>query len=135
MFYCIFKKEFSKFGVLSPQFFFEKISKISEKFPEILSTFSKWIKTFIFVPKLVQNHYIDQNLAKSSLKTPKTVYFFSETTIFHNFLCFWCRKFRVYVPKIPDLLQLFSSIFMASIFYWFRKFAMYERVWLQWNIV
>ena len=99
MFYCSFKKEFSKFGVLSPQFFFEKISKISEKFPEILSTFSKSIKTFIFVPKLVQNHYIDQNLAKFSHKTPKTANFSLKSLIFQNFRRLRRRKFGVLSPQ------------------------------------
>ena len=35
--------------------------KISQKISEIFSTFSKSKQTVIFVPKLVQNHYIDQN--------------------------------------------------------------------------
>ena len=101
MFYCILLtnfRRFGTFGVLCPAIF----SNTSPEFPK-----NFWILHFhYFVQKLVQNHYIDHKLAKSSLKTPKTVYFFSETSIFHNFLCFWCQKFRVYVPNIPDLLEL-----------------------------
>ena len=106
MFYCSFKKEFSKFGVLSPQFFFEKISKISEKFPEILSTFSKSIKTFIFVPKLVQNHYIDQNLAKFSHKTPKNGQFFLKIPYFLKFSAPSAPKIWSFIPqKIPNFSE------------------------------
>ena len=109
MFYCSFKKEFSKFGVLSPQFFFEKISKISEKFPEILSTFSKSIKTYIFVQKLVQNHYIDQNLAKFSHKTPKNGQFFLKIPYFSKFSAPSAPKIWSFIPpKIPIFLELGS---------------------------
>ena len=70
MFYCIFSKEFSKiFEIWSFMFgsFFKKFSKISRNFPKIFPT----SKEVFFVPKIVQNHYINQNLAKFSLKIPK----------------------------------------------------------------
>ena len=76
-FYCIFNKEFSgisKFWILIPMIFFEKFPKISNISWNIFN-FSKIEKTISFVPKLVQNHYIDQNLAKFSDKTPKTADF------------------------------------------------------------
>ena len=36
-------------------------------------------------PKLVQNHYIDQNLAKCSPETTKNCQFFLKTAIFSKF--------------------------------------------------
>ena len=81
-FIAYLRKNFQNLEFYPPQFFFEKISKISKKFPEILSTFSKSIKTFIFVPKLVQNHYIDQNLAKFSHETQKMANFSLKFLIF-----------------------------------------------------
>ena len=68
-------RKFSKFGVLCPAIFFKKFSKISPKFSEIFSTFSKSKKPIIFAPKIVQNRYINQNVAKFSLKTPKIANF------------------------------------------------------------
>ena len=56
MFYCIFKKEFSKCGVLGPRNFFEKFLKI---FKQKMCIFFKIEKIIIFVLKLVQNHHID----------------------------------------------------------------------------
>ena len=59
-----FKKEFSKiFKIWSFMYghFFRKIPQNFQKFPEIFSTFSKLKKTIVFVTKLVQNDYIDQN--------------------------------------------------------------------------
>lgn len=48
-FYCFFINKFSKFfkiwSFMSGHFFFEKFPKISKKFPEIFSTFSKSKKT------------------------------------------------------------------------------------------
>ena len=49
--------------------FFEKFFKISPK-----KSNRNRKKTNIFVSKVVQNYYIDQNLAKFSLKTPKIAY-------------------------------------------------------------
>ena len=68
-------RKFSKFGVLCPAIFFEKFPKISRKFPEIFSTFSKSKKTAIFTPKIVHNHCMNQNFAKFSLKTQKIANF------------------------------------------------------------
>ena len=86
MFYCNFKKEFSEFSeiwsFMSGDFFrkipqnFRKISRNFLNFPKIER------KPIISVPKLVQNHYIDQNLAKFSHKTARN-----------------SRKFGVLCPK------------------------------------
>merc|ERR1712163_47553 len=78
-------RKFSKFGVLSPAIFFENFTKISRKFPEIFSTFSKSKKITIFTPKIVHNHYINQNLVKFSHKTPKNYRFFPKNPKFSNF--------------------------------------------------
>merc|ERR1711989_70498 len=79
-------RKFSKFGVLCPAIFFEKFPKISKNFPEIFSTFSKSKKkTIIYVTKLVQNDYIDQNSVKFSLKTPKNGQFFLKNLDFSKF--------------------------------------------------
>ena len=84
-FYCIFINKFSKifkmWSFMSGNFF----RKISQKFPEIFSTFSKSKKTIIFAPKTVQNHNINQNLAKFSLKIPKIVDFSLKTLNFSKF--------------------------------------------------
>merc|ERR1712163_8891 len=82
-------RKFSKFGVLCPAIFFEKFPKISRKFPEIFSTFSKSKKTITFAPKIVQNHYINQNLAKFPRKTPKIADFSLKTL-----------NFEFHVPRI-----------------------------------
>ena len=60
--------------------FFEKSPKISQKISDILSTFSKSIKVNVFLLKLVQNHYIVQNVANFSSKTPKNSQFFLKKT-------------------------------------------------------
>ena len=101
-FYCIFKKEFfrkfSKFGVLHLAIFFEKFPKISRKFLDFFSTFSKSTKATIFVPKVVQNHYINQNLAKFFLETPKIANFSLKIIDF--------SKFSVpSAPKIRNFLK------------------------------
>ena len=95
-------RKFSKFGVLCPAIFFEKFPKISRKFPEIFSTFSKSKKTIIFVTKLVRNDYIDQNLVKFSHKTPKNDHFPLKPLIFQNFRRLRRRKFGVLCPKKAD---------------------------------
>ena len=59
-------RKFSKFRVLCTTIFFEKFTKISRNF----FSFSK-LEKIIFAPKIVQNHYNNQKLAKFSLKTPK----------------------------------------------------------------
>ena len=78
MFYWIFITKFSEsFEIWCFMFaiFTIKFLRISQKFSEKFSTFSKSKKTIVFVPKLVQNHYIDQNLAKFALKPPKKTIF------------------------------------------------------------
>ena len=100
-------RKFSKCGVLCPAIFFEKFPKISQKFPEIFSTFSKSKKTVIVTPKIVHNHYINQNLAKFSLKTPKMADFSLKTLNFSKFSApsapkmwsFMSRKCGVLCPK------------------------------------
>ena len=100
-------RKFSKFGVLCPAIFFEKFPKISKNFPEIFSTFSKSKKTIIFAPKTVQNHNINQNLAKFSLKTPTNRRFLLKNSIVLKFSApsarkiwgFMSQKFGVLCPK------------------------------------
>ena len=72
---------FASFEPHSKAFFFEKFPKISRKFPEIFSTFSKLKKTIIIALKIVQNHYIYLNLVKLPLKTPKNFRFFNKNTL------------------------------------------------------
>ena len=55
----------------------------------------------IFVPKLVQNHYMDENLAKFPIKL-KNGQFFLIPFIFQNFRRLRPQKFRVLCPKNPD---------------------------------
>ena len=73
MFYCIFRKnfqKFSKFVVLIPVIFFKR-------FPEISNNFLKFFKRFrnrkniAFLPKLVQNHNVDQIWPNFSIKLQK----------------------------------------------------------------
>ena len=52
-FYYIFINKFSKFGVLYRAIFFENFPKISRKFSEIFSAFSKSKKTIVFAPKTI----------------------------------------------------------------------------------
>ena len=59
--------------------------------------------SIMFVCTLVQNNYIDQNLAKFALKTPKPATFFLKT-IFSNVFGFENLKF--YVAKIPNFFEL-----------------------------
>ena len=88
MFYWIFINKFSEsFEIWCFMFaiFTIKFLRISQKFSEKFSTFSKSKKTILFVPKLVQNHYIDQNLAKFFLKIPKNNQFFPKNLNFSKF--------------------------------------------------
>ena len=111
-------RKFSKFGVLCPAFFFEKFPKISKKFPEIFSTFSKSKKTIIFVTKLVQNDYIDENLVKFSHKTPKNGQFFLKTPNFSKFSApsapkiwsFMSQKTRFFGVRVPPNSSLSQTI-------------------------
>ena len=75
-------RKISKFGVLWLAIFNDKFLRISQKFSEKFSTFSKSKKTIVVVPKLAQNHYIDQSLAKFFLKTPKNNQFFPKNLNF-----------------------------------------------------
>ena len=105
MFYWIFINKFSEsFEIWCFMFaiFTIKFLRISQKFSEKFSTFSKSNKTIVFVPKLVQNHYIDQNLAKFFLKTPKNNQFSPKTSIFQNFRRLRRQKFGVLCPKNPE---------------------------------
>ena len=92
-------RKFSKFGVLCPAIFFEKFPKISKRFPEIFSTFSKSKKTIIIVTKLVQNDYVDQNLAKFSNKTKKRPFFPKNYQFFKTFVAFDAENLEYDVPK------------------------------------
>ena len=55
--------------------FFRKIPKNFPRNSEMFSTFSKSKETIVSVPKLVQNHCIDQNLAIIAITAPKTSVF------------------------------------------------------------
>ena len=79
--------------------------KNSQKISEIFSTFRKSKKkTIVFAPKLVQNHYIDQNLAKFSLKTKKRPIFHSKPQLFKIFGAFspQSENLEFYATKNPD---------------------------------
>ena len=78
---------------------FRKIPQNSKKFPEICSAFSKSKKTIIFVTKLIQNDYIDQNLVKFSHKLQIMANFPLKSSIFQNFRRLRRRKFGVLCPK------------------------------------
>ena len=90
---------FASFVPHSKAFFFEK-------FPEIFSTFSKSKKIIVFVPKLVQNHYIDQNLAKFYLKTTKNCRFFLKNLHFF-------KIFAAFGGEICASFMVFSARFCA----------------------
>ena len=76
-------------------------------FPKHLLKFCKLYqnlkKTIIFVTKLVQNYYTDQNSANFSLKTLKLP-FSLKSFIFQNFRRLRPRKFGVLYPKITDFI-------------------------------
>ena len=76
-------------------------------------SFLKIEKTSIFVPKLVQNDYINQNWAKSFPKTKNSNFFF-KSFIFQNFRRLWRWKFEVLCPKNPDFLELGSPLWRES---------------------
>ena len=75
-------RKFSKFGVLCPVVFCEKLLRISQKVSKIFKLLK--IKETFFCKKLVQNHYSDLNLAKFSLKTPKNSQFFRKNFNFSD---------------------------------------------------
>ena len=82
--------------------FFREFPKNCQKIYRIFSTFSgSKKKTVNLVPKLVENHYIDQNLAKLFHKTPKNRKFFLENL---NFL-------RFSAPSAP---KIWSVMFQKS---------------------
>ena len=104
-------RKFWKFGVLCPAPFF---SKNCPKFPKIswnFVNFFKIKKTIIFVSKLVWNHYIDENSAEFSHKTPKKRSIFSKTPLFFKiFGAFGALNLEFYVPKIPKFLEKGSPL-------------------------
>ena len=65
-------------------------------------------KTYSFVPKSDQNHYIDQNVAKSALKTPKHSQFSLKTFFSKNFGAEGAKKLVFHVPKTPSFLKVGS---------------------------
>ena len=83
--------------------FFGKFPKFSKKFPDISQLFQNRKKTIIFVTKLVQNDYIDQNLVKFSHNIPKTANFSLKPSIFK---IFGAENLEFYVPKKPIFLKL-----------------------------
>ena len=74
-------RKFSKLWVLCQAIFSKSFLKFTENF---LKFFNLFIieKTNIFAPSIVQNHYINQNLAKFSLKNSQ---FFLKTPKFSKF--------------------------------------------------
>ena len=64
-------RKFLKFGGLGPEIFVNKFLKISKKFSWICTAFQNR-KKLHFVLKLMRIRNIDKNLAKISLKTPKS---------------------------------------------------------------
>ena len=58
------------------------------------------------MPKIVQNHYINQNLGKNSLKTPKNSRFFLKNPKFSKiFGAFGAENLEFYVPKIWSFMS------------------------------
>ena len=87
--------------------FFEKFPKVSRNFPKIFPTSKK----LFFVPKIVQNHYINQNLAKFSLKTPKNSRFSLKILDFSKFSAPSAPKIWSFIPpKIPNFLEKGSPL-------------------------
>ena len=86
--------------------FFKKFSKISRNFLKIFPT----SKEVFFVPKIVQNHYFNQNLPKFSLKIPKIADFSLKPLIFQKFRRLWRQKFGVFCPTNPDFWSLGLSL-------------------------
>ena len=115
MFYCIFKKEFSKCGVLYARNFFEKFFKTCKR---NFWNFFKNEKIIILVVKLDQNHHVDQNLAKFSLKTKKRQ-FPDIPLFFQNFRRLRRQKCGVGVNSLGRGPQYFWS--------WSRCFSMIIR--------
>ena len=64
---------------------FQKIPKNLSKIFKNLFNNIKIEKTIILVPKLVWNHYINENLAKFTHKTPKNVQFSLKALNFSQF--------------------------------------------------
>ena len=74
LFYCILRKKFrklSKIVLLILATFFKKFPKISKKFVKFFQLFQNRKRNIFFELKLVQNHYIDQNLVKFPPKVKK----------------------------------------------------------------
>ena len=78
-------RKFSKFVLLILTILFEKISQISKKIMKIFQLFRNRKNNIIFELKLVQNHYIDQNLVKFLPKVQITAIFSLKTAIFSKF--------------------------------------------------
>ena len=96
-------RKFSKFGVLCPAIFFEKFPENFLKFSQL---FQNRKRNFYFYTKIVHNHYINQNFAKFSLKTPKKSRFFPKNPKFFKiFGAFGAENLEFYVPKILNFLE------------------------------
>ena len=100
-FYSIFKKQISGVCLICAPFksiFFEKFP---ENFLKISQLFKNRNKTIVIALKIDQNHYIYQNLAKFSLKTPKNSRFSHKNPKFFKiFGAFGAKNLEFYVPKI-----------------------------------
>ena len=131
-------RKFSKCGVLCPAIFYEKFPEISQKFPEIFSTFSKSKKTIIFAPKIVQYHYINQNLAKFSLNHLSAnefsmVSFSVPTKIVHNhYINQNLAKFSLktpknsrFFPKNPKFFKIFGAFGAENLEFYVPKIPIF----------
>ena len=114
LFYCIFKKEFSKIFKISTFdacIFFEKFPKISKKFVKFFQIFQNRKNSIIFELKLVQNHYIDKNLVKFPPKVQKTANFSLKTAMFSKiFGAFGAENLYFWYSKNPFFLELGSPL-------------------------
>ena len=108
MFYCIFKKDFSKFVLLIVVTFYENFPNISKQFLKIFYFLLKSkIKTIIFQPKLAKNHYTDTNLAKFSPKTTKNGHFSLKNLYFFETVgAFGAKNLYLWYSKNPIFLYL-----------------------------
>ena len=73
-----------------------------QKILKIFHFFSKSKNIIVFEPKLVQNHYIDQNLAIFPPKTTKMANFPLKTSILSKFLACSAPKMCIFDTQNPD---------------------------------
>ena len=103
MFYCSFTNKFLEIWSFISYRFWNHFARITQNFSENFPTFSKSSKTIFFVSKLVQNHYIDQNLHKCSLQQQSI--FPYRHQFFKIFSAFGAENLEFYVPKSRSFLS------------------------------